>query len=229
MSKTTLFLLAVSLPLAACDREPTSPLTASADELAPVTKSGSGLVRTEFPSADDPGPPFYARIESRPPHVFMVDEWAVVYFYRDPACIPADFNLLVFFDPPAAFGCAPAVFGHSLWQGEVFLGAPKIVQTHGGGAVEFWFVPVDALAAAIGDGVLTIGELAGLDGLLQGTAARFHEVLQPHPLHPFLGGGGHPNPKLIVNAQGTLEDGRRFLFSLVRQDWDVRSARLRFW
>ena len=229
MSKTTLFLLALSLPLAACERGPTAPAQISLDDATAVAKSSSALIRTEFPSADDPGPPFYARIEGTPPHVLIVDEWAVVYFYRDPACIPADFNLLVFFDPPAAFGCAASVFGHALWQGEVFLGAPKMVQTHGGGAVEFWFVPVDAMLAAIGDGVLTIGELAGLDGLLQGTATRFHEVLHPSPLPPFLGGGGHPNPKLIVNAQGTLEDGRSFQFQLVRQDPVVRSARLRLW
>ena len=229
MSKTTLFLLALSLPLAACERAPTAPAQISVDDAAASAKSSSALIRTEFPSADDPGPPFYARIEPRAPHAFIVDDWAVVYFYRDPGCIPADFNLLVFFDPPAAFGCAPAVFGHSLWQGEVFLGAPKLAQTHGSGAVEFWLVPADAFSAAIGDGVLTIGELAGISGLLQGTATRFHEVLQPHPLHEFAGGGGHPNPKLIVNAQGTLEDGRSFQFSLVRQDWDVRSATLRLW
>ena len=228
MLKTTLVLAALSVPLAACERAPTSPAHNSADEAAAVVQASAALVRTEFPSADDPGPPFYARIEPIPFNVIVVDDWAVVYFYRDPTCIPSAFNLLAFFDAPMAFACSALVEGHSLWQGEAFLGAPKIVQTQGMGAVVFWFIPADVMVAAIQDGVLMIGELAGLDGRLIGTATRFHEVLHPHPLPPIRGGGGHPNPKLIVSAHGTLEDGRSFQFDFVRQDLDVRSVRLRF-
>ena len=83
-----------------------------------VSAADSGLVRTDWPSAEDPGPPFYARIDDVAHFVFHDGEWAAILFYRDPSCIPANFNLLQFFDPPAAFGCAPITQGYSLWQGE---------------------------------------------------------------------------------------------------------------
>lgn len=188
----------------------------------------AGLVRTTWPSAEDPGPPFYARIEPAPPHVFSDGEWAAIVFYRDPDCVPADFNLLFFFDPPTAFGCALTVEGASLWQGAPFNGAPKIVTSSGSGAVPVWFVPVSAIDPALQDGVLTIGELAGLEGLLVGHAYHFNETLHPHPLPPELGGGGHPNPKLILNAHGSLEDGRRFKLHITTVNDEVRAIQIQF-
>jgi hypothetical protein len=71
-----------------------------------------------------------------------------------------------------------------------------------GSAVPFWFVPADAVLEAMEDGVLTIAELAALPGRITGTATRFNEELHPHPLPPALGGGGHPNPKLVQSARG---------------------------
>ncbi len=233
MSRKTMILLALPLMIAACERAPTAPVGSNvADAATPHVNAAnsSALVRTTWPSDDDPGPPFYARIDGVPPHILIVDGWAVIFFYRDPTCIPADFNLLEFFHAPAAFGCALAVEGFSLWKSEPFLGAPKIVQTQGTGAVPFWFIPAGVVLDAMQDAVLTIGELAGLEGRLVGAATHFSEVLHPSPLPPFLGGGGHPKPKLIVNAQGSLlEDGRRFQFHLTRVDPEVRSARLRMW
>jgi hypothetical protein len=185
-----------------------------------------GLVRTTWPSAEDPGPPFYARIVPAPPHVFDDGEWAAIAFYRDPACVPDDFNLLQFFDVPAAFGCELVVTGSSLWQGEPFNGAPKIV--HSSGAAIVWFVPAAVIAQAMQDGELTIGELAGLEGLLVGQAQQFNEVLHPHPLPPELGGGGHPNHKLVQNAQGELEDGRRFSLHITEVNDELRAIQIRF-
>jgi len=185
-----------------------------------------GLVRTTWPSAEDPGPPFYARIVPAPPHVFDDGEWAAIAFYRDPACVPADFNLLQFFDVPAAFGCELVVTGSSLWQGEPFNGAPKIVNSSGAAIV--WFVPAAVIAQAMQDGVLTIGELAGLEGRLVGYADHFNETQHPHPLPPELGGGGHPNPKLVQNAQGQLEDGRRFSLHITEVNDELRAIQIRF-
>lgn len=185
-----------------------------------------GLVRTTWPSAEDPGPPFYARIVPAPPHVFDDGEWAAIAFYRDPACVPTDFNLLQFFDVPAAFGCELVVTGSSLWQGEPFNGAPKIVNSSGAAIV--WFVPAAVIAQAMQDGELTIGELAGLEGLLVGQAQQFNEVLHPHPLPPELGGGGHPNHKLVQNAQGELEDGRRFSLHITEVNDELRAIQIRF-
>jgi hypothetical protein len=191
-------------------------------------KADDGLVRTTWPSAEDPGLPFYARIVPPPPHVFDDGEWAAIAFYRDPGCIPADFNLLSFFDAPAAFGCPLTLHGASLWQGAAFNGTPKIVTTSGDGAVPVWFVPVGAIQPALQDGVLTIGELAGLEGRLVGYADHFNETLHPHPLPPELGGGGHPNPKLVQNAQGQLEDGRRFSLHITEVNDELRAIQIQF-
>lgn len=180
----------------------------------------SGLVRTTFPSAEDPGLPFYTRIEPFPPHVFGDGEWSAIVFYRDPGCVPADFNLLLFFDAPAAFACPLTVEGAHFWPGEPFAAALKMARLSGAGAVPVWFVPVDAVQQAIQDGVLTIGELAGLEGLLVGHATRYNETL--HPI------GGHQSPMLTLNAQGSLEDGRRFDFHLTEVKGEVKAIRINF-
>ena len=193
-----------------------------------VSASDDGLVRTEWPSAGDPGPPFYARTDAVTHFVFHDDEWAAIVFYRDPGCVPAEFNLLQFFDPPAAFGCALTIQGSSLWQGEAFLGSPKIATATEAGLVPVWFVSVEAVSQATQDGMLTIGELAGLDGLLVGYADRFNETLHPHPLPPELGGGGHPNPKLILDAHGQLEDGRQFNLHITQVMDEVQAIQIQF-
>lgn len=193
-----------------------------------VYAAANGLVRTEWPSATDPGPPFYARTDDVTHFVFHDGEWAAIVFYRDPGCVPVGFNLLQFFDPPAAFGCALTTQGSSLWQGEAFLGAPKIATVGEAGPVPVWFVPVEAVRQATQDGVLTTGELAALDGLLVGYADQFNETLHPHPLPPELGGGGHPNPKLILTAKGQLEDGRRFNLHITQVKDEVQAIQIQF-
>lgn len=192
-----------------------------------VDASPLASVRSEWPSAEDPGNPYYARIESVSPHIYEDGAWGIVVFYRDPACVRPDFNLLDFFDAPAAFGCASTVTGHSIWADDVGVGAPRTVTIKGNGAVPVWLVPVGAAQSAVADGTLTIGELAGLPGLVKGTASHFSEVLMPHPLPPGLGGGGHPNPKLTLVARGALEDGRSFRYQLNRGDHgELHTSRL---
>lgn len=220
-------LLLVGVVQGACHDAPVGPPEPTEADLRAQVASSAGLVRTTWPSAEDPGPPFYARMDHVTP-VFVADGWAVIAFYRDPDCIPADFNLLAFFDPPIAFGCELTVEGSSLYQGEALVGAPKVAHTQGTGAVPFWFIPAGAVLEAIGDGVLTIGELAALPGRMVGNAIHFNELLHPNPLPPFLGGGGHPNPKLILDADGVLADGRRFKYHVTRLDPEIRTIRLRF-
>jgi len=189
--------------------------------------ANTGLVRTEWPSAEDPGPPFYVRTDHEPPFVFNDGEWAAIVFYRDPGCVPADFNLIQFFDAPAAFACQLTTQGNSLWQGEALSGAPKITKTSGS-AVPVWFVPVEALNQVTQDGNLTIGELEGLGGLLVGYADQYDETLQPHPLPPEMGGGGHPNPKLVLDAHGQLEDGRLFNLHITQVRDEVKAIQIQF-
>ena len=192
-----------------------------------VSAANNGLVRTDWPSAEDPGPPFYARTDDVTHFVFHDGEWAAIVFYRDPGCIPENFNLIQFFDPPAAFACQLTTQGYSLWQGEALSGAPKIAKTSGD-AVPVWFVPVEAVNQVTQDGDLTIDELEGLEGLLVGYADKYDETLQPHSLPPEMGGGGHPNPKLVLDAHGQLEDGREFNLHITQVKDEVKAIQIQF-
>lgn len=185
-----------------------------------------GLARTDWPSAEDPGIPFYARVELLPPFIFNDGEWAAVVFYRDPGCVPTDFNLISVFDVPGAFICPHTVHGFSLWNGEPFDGAPRIINIDGNGAVPVWFVPWEDVAdQAHAGGVLTVADLMAIDGLVVGYADRYTETLQPHS-DPSIGGGGHPVPKMIIDASGTLEDQRDFRLHINWVDDEVRSIQI---
>jgi hypothetical protein len=232
MAKYASILMTFALALlGGCDAP--SPAQPSDDLAVPETplfaKGGNlrGLVRTSWPSQEDPGPPFYGRIHQQ---LLLADGgWAAIPFYRHPDCVPADFNLLAFFDVPAAFGCTLTVHGFSLWHGEVGIGAPHMLVTTGAGAVLIWFMPEEAVLEAMEDGVLTTVELAAIPGLLIGYATQFNEVLQPEQLPPEAGGGGNPIPKLMLNAGGTLEDGRQFSLHHAGVAHHTRSIRIRFW
>lgn len=226
MLRTRSFLgLALAAALLAGCGDQAPPLAPTAESEPLLAKGASqGLIRVTFPSAESPGVPAYARIASG--EIYIADGWAVIAFYRDPSCVRPDFNLLMFFDVPAAFGCPLTVEGFALYEPEAYpMGAPKISHNKGTGAVPFWFVPAEAMLAAVADGELFIGELEALDGLLVGHATQFNEMLQPPP-HPVFG-GGHPNPKLIQTAHGTLVDGRRFQYHLTLVDGEVKSIGLR--
>lgn len=161
-----------------------------------------GGVLTHFPSQDDPGPPYYARIE----YGFVIQDGntAAIPFYRDPACIPLDFNLRNLFDAPRAFGCALTVEGFDVWKNgppPVDMGGPIQSETHGLGAVPVWFLDWLELKAALRGG-LTIEELSTLPSLRRGIATFYQETLHPD-------GAAQVNMKTIV-ARGALEDGTPF-------------------
>jgi hypothetical protein len=188
----------------------------------------NGLVKTEWPTMEDPGIPFYARVEIYEPYIFNDGEWAAIIFYRDPACVPDDFNLLTLLDVPWVFGCPHTVNGVSLWNGAAFNGAPKVINMTGNGQVPIWFVPWDDVKSeARPDGVLTMNDLMDIEDLSIGYASRFNERLQPHS-DPAFGGGGHPNPKMIVTASGLMEDGRSFDLHIAWINDVVRSIDIRF-
>ena len=168
-------------------------VTAMALAVGLTGQGAYAAVNLQFPG-ESPGVPAYARIG---PDAIHTDEWAAVPFYRLPACVPADFNLLRFMDAPRAFGCPLTVEGHEVWErGPGQDPAPKLVVTRGID-VPIWFVSWPELQAAMSDGVLTIGELSGLESLVVGTADVYREVLRPGEL-------------LVVDAHGTLADGRSF-------------------
>lgn len=189
--------------------------------------SDDGLVRTSWPSAEDPGIPFYARVELLPPFVFNDGDWAAVVFYRDPACVPADFNLIAVFDIPTAFSCPHTVHGTSSWNGAAFVGAPRHITIRGDGAVPVWFVPWEAVRdRAHAGGELTVADLSAIEGRLVGYADHYTETLQPHAVPS--GGGGHPNPKMIIDARGRLDDGRDFGLHIAWVRDEVRSIEIDF-
>jgi hypothetical protein len=233
---TVAFLAAAFVGLPGCTSHPIDPtataeLTRSGDApaagLLEGTGGSAGAVRTTWPSDNDPGAPFYARIDPQAPHVPHDGQWAAVVFYRDPACVRPDFNLIDFFDVPAAFGCDPVVNGTSIWANGPGVGSPRVaMQT--GTAVPVWFFPAAALLAELDDGAITIGELAAASGRLVGTATHFQETLMPHALPAAMGGGGHPHPGITITASGTLEDGRSFQFQFRRDDRAVHSVRIAF-
>jgi hypothetical protein len=230
----TLIIAVLLVVMAGCDaRSPAGPAAEVAVGVGPLAPAASlaGLTRTAFPSPEDPGGPFYARTLDRPPFAIVDGGWAAIPFYRDPECLAAnrpDFNLLFFFDVPAAWACPMTVHGFSLWAGEPGVGAPHTLITHGAGAVPVWFVPEDVFLGAVADGELTIGELASLPGRLVGLASHFEEVLQPAPLPPELGGGGHPVGKAKLNARGTLEDGRAFRVHVFALHGDSQNVQIQF-
>lgn len=158
------------------------------------------------PPGTPSGVPAYARIERAPdglPLVHHDKEWAAIYFFRDPACVPVAFNLLDFFDPPTVFDCPMTIEGFEIWKN----GPPPIdeapihTMSHGTGAVPVWFVRWEVLRAALLDDVLTMSELNTLNPL-KGRASFLKETLQPL-------GGAHRTVTQVV-ARGVLEDGRTF-------------------
>ncbi len=154
--------------------------------------------------------PLYAQLPC-PDCVQHNDEWAVIPFYRPPSCVPADFNLLNYFDP-AAFACTPpTTSGFEIWaQGPV----PKVWQLHGLGAVPVYFVNWPELQAAMADGDLKIGELESLPSLLRGTAASYKQTARNEgPLSIVV---------LQMIARGVLEDGRSFDVESVAHGPDLR-------
>jgi hypothetical protein len=228
MIRITTFVVATITLLAACSTFDQADLN---DQT--IESHASGLVVSAFPSDQDPGGPFYARINPMPPHVFHDGEYAAIVFYRGPVGIPADFNLLQFFDlpgpgGPGAFAVQLNTAGTNLWHGAVGNGAPKMSTSHGLGAVPIWFVPAAAVLAKIAEGQgLTIVDLAEIDGRLVGYAAQFQEVLHPHPNPPEFGGGGHPAPKINLTARGMLEGGGTFQLNINGND-SKSNTRIRF-
>ena len=167
--------------------------------------------------------PAYARIAAGPvtggvDEVYHTDDWAVIPFYRPPECVPADFNLLDFFDIPGAFFCGPqTVQTATIWRnGPGIDDAPIHAKSSGLGAMPIWFVSWPELEVAIADGVLTIGELGSLPSLVKGTASFYTETLHPGQI-----------PLTVFVARGTLDDGGAFAAQATRSGGAGRLTHVR--
>ncbi len=167
-------------------------MAATAALVTTLTGTGAYADVTQTFPGESPGHPAYAR--TLPDSVIHSQEWAAVPFYRLPTCVPGDFNLLQFFDVPRAFGCPLTVSGRVVAESPEAL--PKVVVTRGTG-IPVWFASWSQVQAAMSDGALTMEELSSLDSLVVGTADLYQELLRPNEL-------------VVVNARGTLADGRSF-------------------
>jgi hypothetical protein len=180
--------------------------------------SADAQVRRSVPE-DSLGGPFYARVERGV--VLEDDGWVAIAFYRDPACVRPNFNLLNFFDGaniPAIFFCPLTVHGFEIWSDpEVDLG-PRQSRLQGNGAVPIWFVSATDFHAALPG--ITLTELLAMPSLMQGVATQFEETL--HPL-----GAAEQNSLQIV-ASGDLPDGRTFQFQAVEAAGELRYVRIEF-
>jgi len=147
--------------------------------------------------------PFYARIGQG--EIYHDGEWAAIAFYRDPDCVPADFNLLDFINP-AALGCDSYVAGFEIWKNGPWAGdsAPIQSRLNNTGSMPIWFVSWTDLQAAIADGKLTIGELAGLPSRVIGTATFYSETLHPS--------GMAQQTMISIVASGSLPSGGKFTY-----------------
>jgi hypothetical protein len=182
--------------------------------LAGYTGAGAQAPTIQHFPADFPGPPFYANFSA----TFMPTDAGTVgiVFYRDPSCIPVDFNLLIQADPPTAFGCPLTI------EGRRWLHPPDPaafqVRVWGLGAVPIYFVDADELSAATIDGTLTIVELQSLPSLIVGVADDYHQVIHNSNQAPGaetqLKGKGHET----MDAHGTIVgSGLPFYFHYIEE------------
>ena len=177
-----------------------------------------GQVRLRVPEESSSGP-FYARLERGV--VLQTGDWVAIAFYREPGCVPPQFNLLNFFDfgnIPAIFSCPLTVNGFEVWGDPATDPAPRQANLQGNGAVPVWFVSVADFQAALPG--ITKTELLAMPSLMQGTAVYFEETL--HPM------GAANQSMLEIVALGYLPDGRRFQFIAAEAANEVRNVRIVF-
>jgi hypothetical protein len=173
--------------------------------------SAAAQVNVQVP-AEAPGVPAYTRTDLMTGQfLFHTEEWAAIVFYREPSCVPDDFNLLAFYDftlvgdPPLLrpFLCPMTVSGREIWQNGPPVDLGPRQSNLNGVKVPVWFVSWPDLQLAIADGVLTMAELESLNPL-RGVAATFHETLHP--------AGVANRAVLTITASGLLPDGRSFQY-----------------
>jgi hypothetical protein len=164
----------------------------------------------------------FARFEPSLRQFFHDGEWLAIPFVREPAQVPDDFNLMQYFNPPGpggpgAFAAALTLRGYFMIEAGAPIGTFPKIAISTGDAVPIWFVRWADSQAAMADGVVTMPELRALDPLI-GTATRYHETLRPRPEEHLV----------VINASGTLADGRAFDLHVTHEGDVTRSIRIAF-
>jgi len=178
-------------------------------------------VRVNVP-AEDPGAPFYTRVSPYPAlfnQVFTDGRTVAIPVYRDPACIPDDFNLFQIFDIPGAFSCRLLVEGEYFIEANAPVGQiPFHINVRG--PAQLWFVDHDEFMARTTDGILPWARLANeFASLRVGTADHYTETHRPRL---------DPEHHVIIAARGRLADGGRFQFNVNHRGSETQSITIRF-
>ncbi len=177
----------------------------------------AGNIKFTFPE-ENPGPPFYARVGPLLDQFFVKEGWLVIPFFRSPACIAPDFNLMEVFDVPSAFSCELMVNGFGIIEADAPQGTFPIIVHSSGTSVPFWFVPWKEFQDIAKDGVVTIVDIEALNPL-KGNADKFKELLRPRMEYNHV----------QINASGNLEDGRKFAFHVTHVGDQTKSIGLKIW
>jgi len=183
--------------------------------LVTVGSAQAGERRIPLTSSDMP---FSARIERGLIHTD--GEWAAIAFYRPPVCVPADFDLLAFFDL-AAFECCPP---QPYLEGFAILGPvgpiQSKVQLARDQTMPVWFVSWLELEAAMADDDLTMSELQDLPSLLEGEATFYTETLHPYEMAQ--------QTMTSIVASGWLADGGTFSYQATETHNTLRHVKIEF-
>ena len=166
----------------------------------------SAADRVEIPE-DQPLAPIYARFETVDDTGFTDGEWVAIPFYRDPACVPEDFNLLDLFDRPQAWECdevmPPYVEGFAIRSLPPPF-PPEHFFAQGLPGMPVWFVNWTELLAVhdSNGGVVTIVDLENMASLEKGVAEFYMEEIQTN---------FNPVSSHRIVTYGALLDGTPFL------------------
>ncbi|TVQ36270.1 MAG: hypothetical protein EA370_08395 [Wenzhouxiangella sp.] len=154
---------------------------------------------------DMPGLPYYVRLQmpADDPRLAPSDGiWSAVVAYRQSACIPEDYNLLLGFDFPDGFSCPlnPGFSGFEVWENPPGVDmAPAYYRLVADEPVPVLFVRTEELLAAASDGLLRMIDIEALPSIRIGMAEVYSELGQ-------LKNG----PFIHITASGTFENGDRF-------------------
>ncbi len=160
-------------------------------------KASGNYIEFSTPDEQNPGPPFYARIAemSVEERLFMESgNTVIIPMMRNVECINPEFNLLQFFDVPAAFGCSLTVYGKGLIEPDAPPTAFPIIAYLQSENMPMWFVEKEPLLNAMQDGILTIAELEGLNPK-KGVASWYLEYNKPRTTEDHL---------LVIESRGTI-------------------------
>lgn len=189
------------------------------------------LARVNVP-VEGPGLPYYARLSRSGDSWVMPrnEAWSVLVFYRDPQCIPDNFDLTqgVHFPGPdglGAIGCRPLFEGFDLRFSTLDPMMPPDYSYMRNGTLDLpiWFIDTAELDALLERGFVYLPEIAALPSRVSGRAWQFEEQIQPL--------GANPEPSVRISASGRLDDGGRFSFfwfykSAVPDPFDLSTATL---